>query len=132
MKPNGRILLDTNIISDINNNISETITLLKSAKEVFVSCIVAGELFYGIQNSSNKEANLQFYREFFKNCAVLDVTFATAELYGVVKTQLKQKGRPIPENDIWIAAIAIQHGLTLVTHDKHFENIEGLGLNLLR
>lgn len=132
MKPNGRILLDTNIISDINNNISETITLLKSAKEVFVSCIVAGELFYAIQNSSKKQANLQFYRDFFNNCVILDVTFATAEIYGVVKTQLKQKGKPIPENDIWIAAITIQHSLTLITHDKHFENIEGLSLKLLR
>ncbi len=131
MKPDGRILLDTNIISDINNNVSETIAPLKSAKEIFVPSIVAGELFYGIQNSSKKEANLQFYRNFFNSCVILDVNFATAEIYGNTKTRLKEKGRPIPENDIWIAAIAIQHDLTLVTHDKHFDDIEGLALNLL-
>ncbi len=131
MKPDGRILLDTNIISDINNNVSDTMTFLKSAKEVFVSSIVAGELFFGIQNSSRKEANLKFYRDFFSSCAILNVTLETAEIYGNIKTWLKQKGRPIPENDIWIAAIAIQHGLTLITRDKHFDGIDGLLLELL-
>ncbi|TDA70360.1 MAG: type II toxin-antitoxin system VapC family toxin [Clostridia bacterium] len=52
----------------------------------------------------------------------------TAYYYGQVKAQLKVKGHPIPENDIWIAAAALQHGLTLVSRDTHFKPIEGLSL----
>lgn len=127
----GSILLDTNIISDLNNNVPETTSFLKAANEIFTASIVAGELFYGIENSSRREENLKFYRDFFAACAVLDVTIETAELYGRIKTQLKNKGRPVPENDLWIAAIAMQYELTLVTRDRHFEHIEGLDLKLL-
>ena len=131
MKRVGRIVLDTNIISDINNNVSETIAYLKLAKEIFTSSIVAGELFYGIENSSQKEANLKFYRDFFASCAILGVTIETAEFYGSIKAKLRRKGTPIPENDIWIAAIALQHDLLLVTRDRHFALIDELQIKLL-
>ena len=62
---------------------------------------------------------------------MLDVTFDTASLYGTIKANLRKKGKPIPENDIWIAAIAMQHDLTLLTRDRHFEAVDGLRLKIL-
>ena len=56
----------------------------------------------------------------------LPCDFDTARLYGRIKAELRRKGKPIPENDIWIAAAAIQYGLTLVTRDRHFDFIDGL------
>lgn len=127
----GRLLLDTNIIADINNNVQETLAVLQGAGEVFVSTIVAGEILYGIENSSRKEENLSFHREFFESCAIIDVDLGTAEMYGRIKTQLKHKGTPIPGNDVWIAAIAAQHGLVLLTRDKHFGFVDELQLEIL-
>lgn len=126
MKTTGRLLLDTNIISDLNGNVPETLAVMTSAEEIFTSVVVAGELFYGIENSTRKKENFSFYTDFFQTCAVLEVTLDTASIYGDIKTKLRQKGKPIPENDIWIAAIAIQNDLTLLTHDHHFNSVDGL------
>ncbi len=122
----GRLLLDTNIISDINNGVERILAALRSAKEVFVSITVTGEIFYGIENSSGKEENLEFYQEFFQSCTTIDLDVETAKIYGKVKTQLKNNGTPIPENDVWIAAVALQHDLVLLTRDKHFELVDKL------
>ncbi len=66
-------------------------------------------------------------REFELGVTVLPVTARTSEHYGFVKTQLHAKGRPIPENDIWIASLALEHGLTLVTRDTEpFQQVEPL------
>lgn len=126
MKTTGRLLLDTNIISDLNDNVPETLQVLASAEEVFTSVVVAGELFYGIENSTRRKENFSFYTDFFQTCAVLDLTLDTASIYGTIKTNLRQKSKPIPENDIWIAAIAIQNDLTLLTHDHHFNSVDRL------
>jgi len=65
-------------------------------------------------------------REFTKNATVLACSMETAEHYGQIKNELKTKGHPLPENDIWIAAIARQHALTVVTRDQHFKEIDAL------
>jgi len=131
MKTTGRLLLDTNIISDLNDNVPETLEVLASAEEIFTSVIAAGELFYGIENSTRRKENFSFYTDFFQTCAVLDVTLDTASIYGTVKTNLRQKGKPIPENDIWMAAIAIQNELTLLTRDNHFTSVDDLRLKMI-
>jgi tRNA(fMet)-specific endonuclease VapC len=63
-----------------------------------------------------------------KKVILLDCTEETASIYGKVKSKLKNRGTKIPENDIWIASIAIQHQLTLLTNDKHFDYVEGLSV----
>jgi len=131
MKTTGRLLLDTNIISDLNDNVPETLELLASAEEIFTSVIAAGELFYGIENSTRRKENFSFYTDFFQSGAVLDVTLDTASIYGTLKTNLRQKGKPFPENDIWMAAIAIQNELTLLTRDNHFTSLDGLRLKMI-
>ncbi|NLG84799.1 MAG: type II toxin-antitoxin system VapC family toxin, partial [Firmicutes bacterium] len=70
--------------------------------------------------------NLVLIDEFAANNVVLGCNTQTAWYYGEIKNALRQKGCPLPENDIWIAAIALQYDLTLVTRDRHFQEIENL------
>jgi tRNA(fMet)-specific endonuclease VapC len=101
---------------------------LELAEEVFVPIIVLGELYYGAQKSSKVENNVTRINEFAESCSVLVCDTETSKQYGEIKNLLRAKGRPIPENDIWIAAIAKQHKLTLVSRDDHFKEIEDLSI----
>jgi tRNA(fMet)-specific endonuclease VapC len=85
-----------------------------------------GELYYEALNSSKKESNLEKIEGFKEEIYLLDSDEFTARVYGEVKKRLKDKGTPIPENDIWIAAVAMQYNLTLVTRDNHFRHVDGL------
>ena len=94
----------------------------------YVSSITVGELFYGAYHSRQAADNVRRVREFMPLCTIVPCTEVTGDHFGQVKQQLAAKGRPIPENDLWIAATAMQHGLTLVTRDRHFQEIDGLAL----
>lgn len=95
---------------------------------VLVPSTVLGELYYGALKSARSAANIARVEEFAASVGVLTCDAATAKHYGQIKNALRSKGRPIPENDIWIAAVAIQHGLLLATRDDHFKEVEGLRL----
>ena len=122
----GRVLLDTNIVIALFAKEAVVQQRLAAADEVFVSSIVLGELYYGAQKSSRVEANIARVNTFAAANAVLVCDTTTAQYYGTIKTHLRAKGHPIPENDLWIAATARQHQLTLVTRDGHFQAVEGL------
>jgi tRNA(fMet)-specific endonuclease VapC len=124
---NGRYLLDTNIIIALFANEPVVIQQLKTVQEVFVPSIVLGELYYGARHSSRVAENLALIEDFRAASAVLVCDATTAGYYGEVKAELKQAGTPIPENDIWIAAIARQHNLTVVSRDHHFARVKELG-----
>ncbi len=98
------------------------------ADRIFVPVIVVGELAFGALTSSRVSENLGRIAEFADVANIVPCDADTARLYGEVKAQLKRIGRPIPENDVWIAAIARQHRLTLVTRDAHFAHVDGLHL----
>jgi len=121
----NKVLLDTNIISalfkgDVNvaNHIDKS--------EVYLSSIVIGELFYGAEYSVKIEQNIANIRQLIATYNILNINDETAMVYGKIKAELRKKGTPIPENDIWIASTAIQHKLKLSTRDKHFLQIAGL------
>ena len=99
---------------------------LARADHVFVPSIAIGELCFGARKSKRVRENPALIDEFAANSVVLGCDIATARRYGEVKNGLRLKGRPIPENDIWIAAMALQHGLALATRDAHFSEVEGL------
>ena len=126
---NGRHLLDTNIIVALFKDDENVRTKIAASAEVFVPAIAIGELHYGAQHSAKVEKNMKQVREFAAASTVLPVELTTAEHYGKIKNELKTKGRPLPENDVWIAAIARQHALTVVTRDQHFKEINGLLLD---
>ncbi len=90
--------------------------------------IVLGELHYGARKSTRTEENLIRLEAFTESSNVLPRNATTARIYGATRDALRRKSRPIPENDIWIAAIALQNGLILVSRDSHFEHVEGLRL----
>ena len=124
----GKVLLDSNIVIALfggENNVKIQLALIH---QVFVPSIVIGELLYGAQKSSQFEQNLMRVNEFANDNVILACDVETARQYGKIKFSLQQKGRPIPENDIWIAAIAMQHRLPLASRDQHFDEVDGLSV----
>jgi tRNA(fMet)-specific endonuclease VapC len=99
---------------------------LAKAAEVFLPSIALGELYYGARKSGRPTENLARIDELAASGVVLACDTDTARHYGDIKNYLRLKGRPLPENDIWIAALAQQYQLTLVTRDDHFQEIEAL------
>jgi tRNA(fMet)-specific endonuclease VapC len=94
--------------------------------EAFASVVVIGELLYGARLSLNPDKNLALVGSFASSITVLSCDRVTAEAYARLKQGLRKKGRPIPDNDLWIAATAVQHGLTLFSSDAHFDGVDEL------
>jgi len=122
----GSILLDTNIIIDVLKNDEATIKKLATYNKVYYPIIAIAELIYGAYNAQNTTKKLSEVEKIKTKGISLYVDYATTYEYGKIKSKLKQNGTPIPENDIWIAAIALQHQLPVFTNDKHFEKVENL------
>ena len=127
---NGNYLLDTNIVIALFAEDSSVKEHLLNIEQVFVPSIVLGELYYGAYKSSHIEENIALIDEFANTNSILGTNSNTAQEYGNIKNSLKNKGRPIPENDIWIASIAKQYKLILVTRDGHFKEIEGIVIEI--
>jgi tRNA(fMet)-specific endonuclease VapC len=126
---NGKYLLDTNIVIAIFAGDTNVLERLAHSNEVFLPSIVLGEL-YGARKSRHVDANIVRIDEPAASSALLGCDIDTSRHYGQIKNNLRAKGRPIPENDIWIAAVAQQHGLTLVSRDAHFNEVDTLSLEV--
>jgi tRNA(fMet)-specific endonuclease VapC len=123
---NGKKLLDTNAVIALQAKEPALLRLLEYSPGVLVPSPVVSELYYGAYNSRDVESNLRKVDDFVQSNDVLGCDAVTARICGRIRHALKLKGRPIPINDLWIAAIAVQHSLTLVTRDAHFYEIEEL------
>jgi tRNA(fMet)-specific endonuclease VapC len=124
---NGSCLLDTSIVIGLLGNDASIVRKIKSFKRsIYIPSIVLGELFYGVERSTKKEENRERVESLAETSKILDCDLATARTYGMIKSALKLRGTPIPENDIWISALAVQYNLVLITRDKHFDNVEML------
>lgn len=124
----NKYLLDTNIISAWLKGEELIADNIDRADGVYLPIIVVGELYYGASFSTHVKKNTDNIKKVISRYTVLTLDEKTTTVYGNIKSSLRRKGRPIPENDIWIAAIAMQHEFTLITRDKHFKEIEGLVL----
>lgn len=122
----GKCLLDTNIIIALFAEDNAVLAKLSEAREVFIPIIVLGELYYGACKSASKRNNISLIDGFASKNVVLSCDIETARHYGEIKDIQRANGRPLPENDLWIAAIAKQHHLRLVSRDRHFHEIKGL------
>lgn len=130
MKASGSYLLDTSIIIDLfagDQNVQQRIALLD---KLFVPSIAIGELYYGAFKSQRAAENPEQVEAFASDNDVIDCDVRTARTYGEIKNALRITGRLIPENAIWIAAIAIQHGFTPLARDAHFQEIEQLSVEI--
>lgn len=101
---------------------------LEQAEMVQIPSIVIGELYYGAHKSTRSTENLARLDALVTTVAVLTCDTLTARRYGLVKDALRRQGQPIPENDIWIAAMALAHDLTLVTRDAHLSQVKNLAI----
>jgi len=117
-----KIVLDTNAYSDWRRTgrWNETIA---TASEVLIPAIVLGELRYGFQGAARGPANEANLQRFLADpvVRVLEVGDATSRSYAVLKHFLRKAGTPIPDNDVWISAISVEHLASLVTSDGHFD-----------
>ena len=126
MPATGRVLLDTNILIALLAAEPQVVERVRTAAAVYVPVIAMGELYYGARKSARAAENVKRVGAVAATAAVLVCDGTTAALYGELKAALRAQGTPIPENDLWIAALARQHGLTLVSRDEHFEAVPGL------
>jgi len=122
------IALDTNAYSALqkgNKIVSETV---RKSPFVGLPVIVFGELFYGIFDGNKTEENSKILDKFINidRVNILHIDEMTAKIFGEIATELKKIGKPIQQNDIWIAALCKQHDYSLITNDGGFQNITGL------
>lgn len=122
----GKYLLDTNIVIALFQGEQPILDKIAQLKSVFTPSIVVGELYFGAFKSSKIKENVTRINEFALKNEILSCDQHTAKIYGEIKSGLKSIGKPIPENDIWIAATAMQYNLTLITRDSHFNYVSGL------
>ena len=118
------MILDTNALSDLARNNAALVSLLSTATRLYLPSIVLGEYRYGILASHFRRKAEVWLKRVEKEFIPLVVDHDTARHYAVIRHQLRRAGRPIPENDIWIAALTRQHQLPLATRDAHFKHIE--------
>jgi tRNA(fMet)-specific endonuclease VapC len=123
---NGKHLLDTNIVIALLGGDVEARRRMENVEEAFISSVVLGELYFGAYKSAKVDDNLTKVMDFASSIPVLESNTGTARYYGQIKSELYGKGRPIPENDLWNAAIARQHGLIVLSRDDHFREIKNL------
>lgn len=122
------VLLDTNSYTAYFSKDARVKREIDKSQKVFISVISVGELLYGFKKGSREVSNTNDLNDFLGNKKIhlLPVTFKTATIYSTVKYHLKRKGTPIPDNDIWIAASALEIKAAIITFDRHFLKILGL------
>lgn len=125
-----KILLDSSAYSHLKRGDRRIAEIVRGSEEILLSTIVIGELLYGFRKGSRLERNLKELHVFLSSpyVTVMTVSFTTADRYARIAASLRAKGRPIPANDIWIAAHALEAGADLVSYDRHFDQIDGLVL----
>ena len=129
-----RVLLDSNAYSQLIRGSHQVAEIVRTAEEVLLSAIVVGELLYGFRRGSRYERNVAELRSFLENPYVTFVSVGptTSDRYSRIAASLRAKGRPIPTNDIWIAAHTMETGADLVSADRHFEAVDGIAWVRLR
>jgi len=120
----NRCLLDTSIIIHAFRKYNDISEKLDNIPHVYISVTAVGELYFGAYKSADSGKHIQRIQSFLNNCFIIETDETTAIIYGKIKANLSQKGKPIPENDIWIGATAIQYELPLFTTDSHFREID--------
>lgn len=124
-----KTLIDTNCYAALMRGDESVARFLDAAEVVYLSTVVAGELMAGFKGGAMERQNRSYLREFIEKggkTVVLKVSMDTAERFALIKDSLKRKGKPIPVNDIWIAAQCMETGAILLSRDRHFDAVEGL------
>ena len=123
-----KLLLDTNAYAAWKRGHEEVTNRIRRAEQIFLSAVVMGELIFGFRNSTRLRQNMAELEAFLESPYVtfVPVTRVTADRFGLIAAALRAKRSPIPTNDIWIAAHAMETGADLLSFDRHFRSVEGL------
>ncbi len=123
-----RVALDTNRYVDLCKGVEETVVLLEEADEVLLAFVVLGELRAGFSHGRRQADNERTLRRFLlkDGVRVLFPDDQTTHHYASVFRQLRTQGTPIPTNDMWLAALVLQHNLALHARDRHFDHLPQL------
>lgn len=124
----GRVAIDTNIAIKLLNGDEAIDRCLSEYSEICLPVVVVGELVFGALNSKHAEQNLARHKKLIQKVSILEISETTANTYAKTRLILKKKGKPIPENGLWIASLCIEHNLPLISDDGHFEEVEYLTL----
>ena len=126
----GEILLDTNAYAEYKRGNQRVLELLTEASSIVLSPIVMGELYAGFALGNREKENISELDRFLAVAKTKAVTIdeQTSLIFAKVFCDLRRQGTPIPTNDMWIAASAFQHGLKVLSFDKHFQQAKGLEL----
>jgi tRNA(fMet)-specific endonuclease VapC len=117
-------IVDTNVITKMLNGDMAAVELLKSVDKAIVTPTIVGELYYGAEKSARKQQNYDIFNATLSHMDFLPITKRTASSYAVLKAELVSCGFNLPENDIWIAAVAHEHDIPVATFDSHFTSIK--------
>jgi tRNA(fMet)-specific endonuclease VapC len=124
----GEIALDTSVAVRFLNGDSAIVSRVLALPEVILPIVAVGELLFGAENSARPLQNFPCYLEFIEACTIFPLGRETASVYARTRFALKRKGRPIPMNDVWIAAQCLEQRWVLVTDDTDFDYVDELVL----
>jgi tRNA(fMet)-specific endonuclease VapC len=120
------VILDTNALSALAEGERSIEPILKQAANIRVPVVVLGEYRFGIAQSRERKSYERWLVEYLDRLRVLDITDDTSRYYAEIRLELKMLGRPIPSNDLWIAALCRQLRLPVLSRDGHFDSVRGL------
>ena len=120
------MILDTNSLSAFADGLPVTVSTVHAANSVEISVVSLGEFRFGIAQSRHRIAYERWLHDNLRYYRILDVDQETAAIYAEIRLELKQAGRPIPVNDLWIAAQSRQHEMPVLSRDRHFDVVKGL------
>lgn len=121
-----RLILDTNALSAAAEEHPGVMGILAGVQQLALPVVVIGEYRYGIAQSRHGARYRRWLEALITDCTVLDVNVQTTHHYAAINVELRQAGKPIPTNDLWIAALCRQHGLPLLSQDRHFDVVSGI------
>ena len=121
-----RILIDTNVYSAMRRDRPEMKAIVHRSSEILVPIVAIGELLSGFRGGSRYDSNRRELDDFLAEpyISIVNATATTADRFALIASRLKVKGRPIPSNDVWIAAQAMETGASLVSYDGHFAHVD--------
>ena len=120
------LILDTNALSAAADRGPKALEIVAGAERLMVPVIVLGEYRLGIAQSRHRVSYESWLREWIAAVTVLEIDEGTTHYYATIGLELKKAGKPVPTNDLWIAALCRQHNLPLISRDQHFDAVSGI------
>ena len=120
------MILDTNALSAWAEGRAAIKVHLRWAERLVIPSVVLGEYYFGIRQSRHRRRYEEWLARYLPLTEIAAITSATADAYAAIRLELKRSGSPIPANDVWVAALASQHTLAILSNDSHFDAVDGV------